>query len=146
MKIPIYIFVDADSCPVKDEIYKVAFRHSVNVILVANCYIRTPDTSLIRLVTVSSDFDAADDYIAEKSQKESIVITSDILLADRCLKNGATVIAPNGKPFTENSIGAALATRAVMENLRAGGEAGSVGLHHSQKETVLSFFQVYTIR
>lgn len=119
---PLEIYVDADSCPVKEEIYKVAIRHHVPVRVVANSVLRPPKWSLVELIRVSNDFDAADNYIAERAAPHTIVITADILLADRCLKAGATVIAPNGVPFTNNSIGAAVATRAILENLRAGGE------------------------
>jgi len=117
----IEIFVDADACPVKDEIYKVAWRHEVPVTIVSNSRIRIPEHALIDRIVVGDGFDAADDWIAEASGATSIVITSDILLADRCLKVGATVIAATGKPFTTSSIGAAIATRAIMADLRAGG-------------------------
>jgi len=114
------IFVDADACPVKDEIYKVAYRHQVPVTIVANSFLRVPEHALITRIVVSDGFDAADDWIAGAADAKSIVVTSDILLADRCLKAGATVLAPNGKPFTPNSIGGAVATRAIMADLRAG--------------------------
>jgi uncharacterized protein YaiI (UPF0178 family) len=117
------ILVDADACPVKEEIYKVAFRHQVPVTIVSNSHFRVPDHPLIERVVVSSSFDAADDWIAERSAAGTLVVTADILLADRCLKAGATVISSNGKPFTANSIGAAVATRAIMADLRAGGDA-----------------------
>ena len=119
------IWVDADACPVKDEVYRVAWRHEVPVTLVSNSAIRTPDHPLIDRVIVGSGFDEADDWIAERADGSSIVVTGDILLADRCLKSGAMVIAPNGRPFTRSSIGAAVATRAIMADLRAGiGQAG----------------------
>jgi len=116
------ILVDADACPVKDEIYKVAWRHAVPVTIVSNSHLRIPDHPLIGRVVVSDGFDAADDWIAQACDGEAVVITADILLADRCLKAGATVIAPNGRPFTASSIGGAIATRAIMADLRAGGE------------------------
>ena len=116
------ILVDADACPVKDEIYKVAFRHDVPVTIVSNSPIRVPDHPLIDRVVVSDAFDAADDWIVEHAAPRVVCITTDILLADRCLKAGAVVIGPTGKPFTENSIGAAIATRAIMADLRAGVE------------------------
>ena len=116
------ILVDADACPVKEEIYKVAFRRNVPVAIVSNQRIRIPDHPLIERVTVSDAFDAADDWIAEAAGPDTLVITADILLADRALKAGAVVIAPNGKPFTTSSIGAAIATRAIMADLRAGGD------------------------
>lgn len=115
--------VDADACPVKEEIYKVAFRHSVPVVIVSNSRMRLPDHPLVSRVVVSDGFDAADDWIAEASGPACVVVTADILLADRCLKTGASVIAPNGKPFTTSSIGGAIATRAIMADLRAGGDA-----------------------
>ncbi|HEY5722164.1 MAG TPA: YaiI/YqxD family protein [Allosphingosinicella sp.] len=119
------ILVDADACPVKDEIYKVAWRHEVPVTLVSNSWFRVPDHPLIEKVVVGAGFDEADDWIAERADARSVVITGDILLADRCLKAGASVIAPNGKPFTANSIGAAVATRAIMADLRSGiGQTG----------------------
>ena len=117
------ILVDADACPVKEEIYKVAFRHEIPVTIVSNSPIRIPAHPLIARELVGSGFDAADDWIAERAGPPVIVVTADILLADRCLKAGATVIAPNGKPFTANSIGNAVATRAIMADLRAGGDA-----------------------
>ncbi|HWW65011.1 MAG TPA: YaiI/YqxD family protein [Sphingomonadaceae bacterium] len=116
------ILVDADACPVKDEVYKVAWRHEVPVAIVSNSRLRVPDHPLIERVTVSDAFDAADDWIVEAARSDSIVVTADILLADRCLKAGATVLAPTGKPFTTNSIGGAIATRAIMADLRAGGD------------------------
>ncbi len=121
------ILVDADASPVKAEIYKVAFRHNVGVTVVANSYMRLPDHPLVSRAIVSEGFDAADDYIADAANERSIVITADILLADRCLKNGATVIGVNGKPFTADSIGAAIATRAIMQDLRGSGDGSGVG-------------------
>ncbi len=118
----IHILVDADSCPVKAEIYKVALRHSVSVSIVSNSYIRVPEYRIVKLVMVNDAFDAADDYIAENSSSKSVVITSDILLAERCLNVEASVLAPNGTPFTKNSIGTAVANRAIADYLRAGGE------------------------
>ena len=128
---PIRILVDADACPVKDEIYKVAWRRKVPVAIVSNAWLRVPDHPLIERVVVSDRFDAADDWIAERAvlrqaqDERTVVVTGDILLADRCLKAGASVIAPNGKPFTGASIGGAIATRAIMADLRAG--AGVTG-------------------
>lgn len=117
------ILVDADACPVKEEVYRVAWRHEVPVSIVSNSRLRVPEHALIERVIVSGGFDAADDWIAEQADGRAIVVTADILLADRCLKAGATVIGPAGKPFTANSIGAAIATRAIMADLRAGGDA-----------------------
>jgi uncharacterized protein YaiI (UPF0178 family) len=118
----IRILVDADACPVKDEIYRVAFRRSVPVSIVSNARIRIPDHPLVERVVVSDAFDAADDWITEASDSKSIVVTADILLADRCLKSGATVLGPGGKPFTNASIGSAIATRSIMADLRVGGD------------------------
>ncbi len=116
------ILVDADACPVKDEIYRVAWRTEVPVTIVSNAYLRVPDHPLVNRVVVSDGFDAADDWIAEHAGKDAIVVTADILLADRCIKAGATVLSPAGKPFTTSSIGSQIATRAIMADLRAGGD------------------------
>ena len=116
------ILVDADACPVKEEVYKVAFRHEVPVAVVSNSHLRVPQHPLIERIVVSDGFDAADDWIAEAAGPKAVVVTADILLADRCIKAGATVIAPTGKAFTANSIGAAVATRAIMADLRSGGD------------------------
>ena len=116
------ILVDADACPVKDEVYKVAWRRGVAVKVVSNMRLRVPDHPLIERVVVSDGFDAADDWIAEAAGPGSVVVTADILLADRCLKAGAVVIGNTGKPFTAASIGGAIATRAIMVDLRAGGD------------------------
>ncbi|MGZ8998569.1 MAG: YaiI/YqxD family protein [Allosphingosinicella sp.] len=116
------ILVDADACPVKDEIYKVAFRHEVPVTIVSNSWLRVPQHPLIARQVVSDGFDAADDWIAEAARPRTVVVTADILLADRCLKAGSAVLSPTGKPFTNASIGASIATRAIMADLRAGGD------------------------
>jgi hypothetical protein len=116
------ILVDADACPVKEDVYRVAFRRAVPVKMVSNMRMRVPDHPLVERVLVSDAFDAADDWIAEEADARTVVITGDILLADRCLKAGATVIGHNGKPFTSASIGGAIATRAIMADLRAGGD------------------------
>ena len=114
------LLVDADACPVKEEVYKVAFRISAPVKVVANGFFRTPDHPLIERVIVSDAFDAADDYIADAAGPGAVVVTTDILLADRCLRKGALVIAPNGRAFTADMIGAAVAARAILADLRAG--------------------------
>lgn len=116
------ILVDADACPVKEEVYKVAWRREVPVNVVSNSWLRVPDHPLIERVVVSDKFDAADDWIVDQADAHTVVITGDILLADRALKAGATVIGHNGKPFTSASIGGAIATRAIMADLRAGGD------------------------
>jgi len=123
----IQIYVDADACPVKDEIYRVAYRLEVPVIVVSNSHFRVPSHPLVSRVVVSDAFDAADDYIAERVSAGTVVITSDILLADRCIKAESEVLAPNGKPFTADSIGAAVATRAIMADLRAGMGTENIG-------------------
>lgn len=117
------VLVDGDACPVKEEIYRIAYRTGAGVAVVSNMRLRVPDYPLIERVVVSDAFDAADDWIAEAAGPRTVVITADILLADRCLKAGATVISPTGKPFTLASIGGAIATRAIMADLRAGGDA-----------------------
>jgi len=116
------ILVDADACPVKEEIYRVAARYRVPVTIVSNSPMRVPVGPLVDRVVVGGGFDAADDWIAERAGPASLVVTADILLADRCLKVGATVLSSNGKPFTHASIGGAIATRAIMADLRAGGD------------------------
>ena len=121
------ILIDADACPVKDEVYKVAWRREVPVAVVSNQRIRVPDHPLIERVTVSDAFDAADDWIAEQAEAKTVVITGDILLADRCLKKGPIVVGHDGKPFTTASIGGAIATRAIMADLRAGADGISGG-------------------
>jgi len=122
---PIRILIDADACPVKDEVYRVAWRREVPVTVVSNSWLRVPDHPLIERVVVSDAFDAADDWIVEHADERTVVVTGDILLAGRCLKAGAAVLGSNGKPFTSASIGGAIATRAIMADLRAG--AGVTG-------------------
>ncbi len=116
------ILVDADACPVKDEVYKVAWRIGVPVTIVSNAWLRVPQHPLVERVVVGDAFDAADDWIAQAAGPGAVVVTADILLADRCLKAGADVLSPTGRPFTAASIGGAIATRAIMADLRAGGE------------------------
>ena len=116
------IYVDADACPVKDEIYRVAARHGLPVSVVAGQFIRVPQDLLVERVAAGSGMDAADDWIAERAGKGDIVITADIPLASRCIKAGAEVIAPNGKLFAEQSIGMTLAVRNLMTDLRSSGE------------------------
>jgi uncharacterized protein YaiI (UPF0178 family) len=112
------IYIDADACPVKDEVYKVAKRHGLPVIVVANAAMRIPFESFIRLEVVSDGFDAADDWIVESAGPGDIVITSDIPLADRSLKKGAFVLGNTGRPFTEENIGDALASREISQEMR----------------------------
>lgn len=118
----LHIFIDADACPVKAETYRVAGRYDLNVTLVANSWMRVPMESWIRLEVVAGGLDMADDWIAEHVEVDDIVITSDIPLAARCIAAGAQVLGSNGKPFTEDNIGDALATRDLLTDLRSGGE------------------------
>lgn len=115
------IFVDADACPVKAETYKVAERYGVRCYVVANSYIHTPREPLIEMVRVSDSFDAADDWIAERAGPGAIVITADVPLASRCVAAGAVTLGPDGRGFTENSVGMALAMRNLMQDLRESG-------------------------
>ena len=120
--IGIVILVDADACPVKDEVYKVAERHGVPVAVVANAPLLVPRVAWIRRVHVAAGPDVADDWIAARAQPGTIVVTADIPLASRAVKAGATVIAPDGRLFTEASVASALATRNLMDSLRSSGE------------------------
>jgi uncharacterized protein YaiI (UPF0178 family) len=142
------ILVDADACPVTEEIYKVAWRHVVPVRVVSNGRLRIPEHPLIERITVGGGFDAADDWIADAADSDSIVITADILLADRCLKGGAAVLAPTGKPFTLNSIGSAIATRAIMADLRAGGDqlGGPAPFTKADRSTFLQALDAAIVR
>lgn len=119
---PIQIFIDADACPVKDEIYKVAGRYGLKTWVVSNSFIQIPQSPLIARMIVDAGPDVADDWIAENIGPGDVAITNDIPLAERVLKAGGHAIAPNGKPFTENSIGSAIAQRALMEQLRSTGD------------------------
>lgn len=119
----IEILVDADACPVKQEIYRVAGRYGLRVTLVANSWMRTPDDPRITLEVVEAGLDEADDRIVERVRPDDIVVTADIPLASRCLEKGARVLGTSGKPFTEDNIGGALATRDLLAELR---EAGAV--------------------
>jgi uncharacterized protein len=124
---PIAIYIDADACPVKQEAYRVAERHALKgtvlkVFVVSNSAIAVPRGETIERVVVGSGMDEADNWIAERAGRGDIVITADVPLAGRCVKAGATVIAPNGKPFTADSIGMTLATRNLMDSLRSAGE------------------------
>ncbi len=118
----LHIFVDADACPVKPEVYRVASRYRLDVTLVANCWMRVPNEPWIALEVVEDGFDAADDWIVKHVQSHDIVITADILLASRCLKEGACVIGTTGKPFTENNIGHSVAIRDLLSELRGAGK------------------------
>lgn len=118
------IYVDADACPVKEEIYRVARRHLVKVFVVSNASLFVPREDLIEMVVVRGGFDAADDWIADRATVGDVVITSDIPLAERCLKAAARVLGPTGRVFTEDAIGEAMATRALHDMLRQSGEFG----------------------
>lgn len=115
------VFIDADACPVKDETYKVAQRYDLEVTLVCNSWMRTPPTGRVDIVVVGSGADEADDWIAERVTDGDIVITADIPLAARCLEKGASVLGTTGKPFTEDNIGDAVASRELMSQLRESG-------------------------
>ena len=114
----LHIYVDADACPVKQEVYRVAKRYQLDVTLVANAWMRTPDDERIRLEVVEDSFDAADDWIVDRVSANDIVITADILLANRCIGECAQVLGPTGRRFTEENIGQALAMRELMSDLR----------------------------
>ncbi len=118
----LHLFIDADACPVKQEAFRVARRCGLEVTLVANAWMRTPNEPWITLEVVEDGFDAADDWIVEHVQPHDIVITADILLAERCLEKKARVIGSTGKPFDEDNIGQAVATRELMADLRESGE------------------------
>ena len=117
------IYIDADACPVKNEVYRVAERYELDVILVANTWMNTPKSSRIRLQVVDGKFDAADDWIVDHAQTDDIVITADIPLASRCLEKGALSLGPKGREFTKNNIGDIMATREIMSHLRDLGTA-----------------------
>jgi uncharacterized protein YaiI (UPF0178 family) len=118
------IYVDADACPVKAEVVKVAERHGLAVVFVANAWLPVPRAPRVRVQVVSGAFDAADDWIADQARRDDLVVTADIPLAARCVKLGARVLGPSGKPFTDDNIGDALATRELMADLRASGVGG----------------------
>ena len=122
MSTPIEIYIDADACPVKEEVYRVAGRYRLKVYVVANSFVAIPNDPLIERVVVPDGFDAADNWIAERAGPGDIVVTADIPLADRSLKAGAMAIGNTGVPFTPSSIGMAMASRELLSNLRAMGE------------------------
>ncbi|MFN3574697.1 YaiI/YqxD family protein [Phenylobacterium sp.] len=119
---PITIFIDADACPVKDEVYRVAQRYGLKTYVVSNTFMMIPASPLVERVVVDAGPDVADDWIAEHVAPGDVAITNDIPLAERVLKAGGHAVAPNGRPFTENSIGSAVAQRALMEQLRSTGD------------------------
>jgi uncharacterized protein len=116
------IYIDADACPVKDEVYQVADRYKLHVIVVANQNIKTPLSQWIEMKVVTGGFDAADDWIVQGAKANDIVITSDILLAQRCVLKGVKALGPKGEEFTEDNIGSIVASRELMQNLRHMGE------------------------
>ncbi len=118
------IFIDADACPVKAEVYRVAKRYQIKVFIVSNASIFVPLDDLFEMIVVRGGFDSADDWIVEQIGEDDIAITSDIPLADRCLKKHARVLSPKGHPFTEETIGEALSTRALLDMLRQSGDFG----------------------
>ena len=140
----LHIFVDADACPVKQEVYRVAGRYSLDTTLVTNSWMRVPNERWIALQVVGDGFDAADDWIVEHVTPHDIVITADILLASRCLKEGACVIGTTGKPFTEDNIGMAVATRTLMSELRETGEitGGPPPMHKRDRSRFLQQLDV----
>jgi uncharacterized protein len=126
----ITIYIEADACPVKQEIYRVAERHAhkgvaLKVLVVSNRPIAVPRDEMVQRVVVGAGMDEADNWIAARAARGAIVVTADVPLASRCVKAGATAIAPNGKPFTEDTIGMTLATRNLMDSLRSAGEITS---------------------
>jgi uncharacterized protein len=125
------IYIDADACPVKDEIYKVAQRYQLEVFVVSNRPMKTPLQMRLTPIVVGGKADEADDWIVEHAETNDIVITGDIPLADRALKKGAKVLGPKGREFTEDSIGDALATREIMNFMR---ESGQSTPHHEAFE------------
>lgn len=118
----LHIYVDADACPVKQEVYRVARRYGLGVTLVANSSMRVPDEPWLALEVVGDGFNAADDWIVEHVRPGDVVVTADVPLASRCLKAGARVLGPTGRPFTDDNIGAAVATRDLLAGIRGAGE------------------------
>lgn len=116
------VYIDADACPVKDETYKVAGRYGLVTWVVSNSFIQIPKSDMIRRMIVDAGPDVADDWIADQVAPGDVVVTNDFPLAGRVLEKGGDAVAPNGKPFTSDSIGAALAQRALMEHIRSTGE------------------------
>ena len=145
---PIILYVDADACPVKAEVYRVAERYGLDVFVVANGPMMVPRDGRARRITVSDAPDAADDWIAERATAGSVVVTADVPLADRCVKAGAQVIAPNGRPFTASSIGMALATRNLLTDLRSGGAVtgGPPPFTKRDRSTFLSALDLAIVR
>jgi uncharacterized protein YaiI (UPF0178 family) len=144
----ITFYIDADACPVKAEAYKVAERYGLKVFVVANSFMQVPRDPMIERVIVPAGMDVADDWIAERVSRGDVVITADVPLADRCIKAGADVIAPSGKPFSPDSIGMALATRNLMTDLRSAGEQtrGPAPFSPRQRSDFLSALDLAVVR
>lgn len=128
------IYVDADACPVKDEALRVAERHGLEIFYVSNAWMRLPEGPLVRRTVVAEGPDAADDWIAERIGPGDVAVTADIPLASRCLKAGAQVLGPTGKPFTDASIGMALAMRDLSQHLRETGESRGFNAAFTRKD------------
>lgn len=128
------LYVDADACPVKNEIYKVAERHGLEVLVVSNSFIQVPRLPFIVQQVVDAGPDEADNWIAERAVEGDVVITADILLAERCLENDASVLQPNGRAYTKANIASAVATRALMEQIRSTGEQTGGAPPFSQRD------------
>lgn len=145
---PILVMIDADACPVKNETYKVAERYGLKTYVVANSWINTPRDPLIERVVVPAGPDVADDWIAERARPGVVVITADVPLAARCVKAGANVIAPNGRAFTEQSMGMALAVRNLMDDLRSQGETtrGPAPFSPKQRSEFLSALDLALVK
>ena len=145
---PIEVYVDADACPVKAEVYRVAERHGVKVVVVANSFLAVPRSPLVERVIVGTGFDTADDWIAARARRGAIVVTADVPLASRCVKAGADVIGPTGRPFTQDSVGMALATRNLMDELRASGAVtgGPKAFSARDRSAFLSALDVAIVR
>ncbi|MCY0150036.1 YaiI/YqxD family protein [Hoeflea sp. G2-23] len=146
---PIHLLVDADACPVREQCVKVALRHGIKVTFISNSFIRIEDDPLVEREIVPGKFDAADDRIVEHVTARSVVVTADILLAERCLKaDAAAVLSPIGKPFTHDSIGMAVATRSIMADLRAGGAqvGGPAAFSRTDRSRFLSALDLALVR
>jgi len=132
------IYIDADACPVKEEVYRVAARYALPVVLVANARMRVPEGSAVKLVLVAGgQLDSADDWIAERAREGDIVVTADIPLASRCVSAGARVLDPRGRVYTEESVGDALATRNLMSQLREVGAVTGGPAPHAKRDRSL---------
>lgn len=145
---PTRIIIDADACPVKDEVYRVAARHKLRVLIVANSYMQVPRDPMIERILVPAGMDAADNWIADHATARDVVITADVPLAARCVKVGAAVVGPNGREFTPSSIGMALATRNLMQDMRDAGATtrGPKPFSPRDRSTFLSTLDTILVR